>query len=340
VAGCAALLWSGAAAAQAAAPGDLAKRANALFGVLPPEAASAKNQLTDAKIDLGRMLYYDQRFSISQQLSCNSCHVLERFGVDNEPTSLGHKGQRGDRNSPTVYNAAFHIAQFWDGRAADVEEQAKGPVTNPVEMAMPDPDYVLEVLRSIPGYEPLFRAAFPGEADPIHFDNFGRAIGAFERLLVTPSRFDRFLAGEPAALSPAEQAGLATFIEVGCPTCHVGKTVGGTMFQKIGFVHPYPTNDIGREKVTGNEADRFFFKVPSLRNVEKTAPYYHNGSIKTLDEAIRQMAYYQLGKDLAPADVASINTFLGSLTGELPLDYIKKPELPPSTPKTPKPVAN
>jgi cytochrome c peroxidase len=313
------------------------QRAKALFGVLPAEAPSEANPITDAKIELGRQLYFDPRISINGKISCNSCHLLDKFGVDNEATSPGHEGKRGARNSPTVYNAAFHFAQFWDGRAADVEEQAQGPVLNPVEMGMPDAAFVLKVLHSIPGYQPLFANAFPGEQDPISYDNFGRAIGAFERRLTTPSPFDAFLGGNLDALSAEQVAGLAKFIETGCPTCHMGPTVGGLMFQKLGAVNPYETADTGRQEVTKKESDKYLFKVPSLRNSAETGPWFHDGSVPTLDEAIRLMAWHQLGKKLEPADVASIAAFLGSLTGKPDAAYIAKPTPLPSGPTTPKP---
>lgn len=316
---------------------QLAERARGIFGVLPEEAPNPDNPFTPEKIQLGRMLYYDTRFSLSQEISCNTCHPLARYGVDGEPTSVGHEGKRGERNAPTVYNAAFHIAQFWDGRAADVEEQAKGPVLNPVEMAMPSEDYVLRVLRSIPGYQELFRKAFPEDEEPINYDNFGRAIGAFERRLVTPSRFDAFLEGDLDALSDAEVRGLQTFLDTGCIACHVGPTVGGTMYQKVGAVHPYPTEDVGRYAVTKEEKDRHVFKVPSLRNVAETAPYFHDGQVKTLEEAVRKMAYHQLGRELEDAQVAQIITFLESLTGRIDEEYVARPELPESSESTPTP---
>ncbi len=313
------------------------QRARIVFGPLAAEAQNASNPVTAAKIDLGRKLYFDPRLSRSQEISCNSCHDLASFGVDGEPTSPGHKGQRGGRNSPTVYNAAFHVAQFWDGRAADVEEQAKGPILNPIEMAMASEAEVLAVLRSIPGYRPLFRSAFPGDADAISYDNMARAIGAFERRLVTPGRFDAYLSGDAAALSDQELAGLVTFMDAGCITCHVGPAVGGTLFQKLGLVEAYPTEDAGRFDVTGNEADRQVFKVPALRNVAKTGPYFHDGSISSLDEAIRIMARHQLGRTLSGEEVASIRAFLESLTGEVDAAYTARPELPASGPDTPAP---
>jgi cytochrome c peroxidase len=257
--------------------------------------------------------------------------------VEAFPAARDQVQDGGARNSPTVYNAAFHFAQFWDGRAADIDEQAKGPVLSPVEMAMPDPDHVLKVLRSIPDYEPLFAKVFPGERDLITYENFGRAIGAFESKLTTPSPFDAFLGGKLDALSDEQVAGLAMFMETGCPSCHMGPTVGGQMFQKPGAVNPYETADTGRFQVTQKERDEYFFKVPSLRNIAETGPWFHDGSVKTLDEAIRLMAWHPLGKKLEPADVTSIAAFLKSLTGKPDAAYIAKPALLPSGPTTPKP---
>lgn len=319
-----------------AAADELQSRAAALFRPLPAEMTSEQRPITEAKVSLGRMLYFDTRLSKNQELSCNSCHDLTRYGVDSEPTSPGHKAQRGGRNSPTTYNAALHIAQFWDGRAADVEEQAKGPVLNPIEMAMPDASAVVKVLKSIPGYAPAFAAAFPGEADPITYDNAAAAIGAFERRLLTPSPFDRFLAGDATALTTEQRTGLATFMDVGCTTCHNGVGIGGGMYQKLGLVKPFETADTGREEVTGSPADKFMFKVPSLRNITETAPYFHDGKVVTLDQAIRLMGEHQLGRSLTDAQVGEIRSFLGSLKGEIPAQYVAMPELPPSGPDTPK----
>ena len=325
------------AATPASTPGEeLQARAAALFKPLPAEMASGQHPSTEARVALGRMLYFDTRLSKNQAISCNTCHDLARYGVDGAPTSAGHKGQRGARNSPTVYNAALHIAQFWDGRAADVEAQAKGPVLNPVEMALPDAAGVVKVLKSIPGYSPAFQAAFPGEADPVTFDNAAAAIGAFERRLVTPSPFDRYLAGDANALTAEQRAGLATFMDTGCTTCHNGVGIGGGMYQKFGLVKPFDTQDTGRAEVTGNDADRFMFKVPSLRNITETAPYFHDGKVATLDEAIRLMAEHQLGRTLTDTQVGEIHAFLGSLKGEIPAAYIVRPALPESGRDTPK----
>ncbi len=308
------------------------------FAPLPAVMTSESNPITDEKVTLGRMLFYEPRLSKSQKIACNSCHALDNYGVDGQPTSDGHKGQKGDRNAPTVYNAAGHFVQFWDGRAADVEAQAKGPVMNPVEMAMDSEDNVLTVLKSMPEYVVAFKAAFPGEKDPVTYDNMAKAIGAFERKLVTPSRWDKFLGGDQAALTPDEKAGLNVYLETGCQTCHAGAYLGGSLYQKLGMVKAWnDTADPGREKVTKNLADRMVFKVPSLRNIDKTGPYYHNGKVATLSQAVSLMAEYQLGKTLTDAQTKSIVTWLGALTGDISLEYIKEPTLPKSTAKTPKP---
>jgi cytochrome c peroxidase len=324
----------GGAPAQAQDRGALAERAGLIFGTLPEEVRSDANPITEAKIDLGRKLYYEKRLSKNHDISCNSCHLLAEFGVDGESTSSGHRGQRGDRNAPTVYNAALHVAQFWDGRAPDVEEQAKGPVLNAVEMAMPSEQAVVETLESIPGYAPLFSAAFPDALEPISYDNMAKAIGAFERRLLTPSPLDHFQAGKLTALSEEQAKGLELFVGTGCVACHNGPGVGGGMYQRLGAMNPYPTQDLGRFEVTGREEDRFLFKVPSLRNVEKTGPYFHDGGVGTIEEAVRLMANHQLGKVLSDADVGQIVAFLGSLTGAVDPEYIKPPELPPSGPST------
>ncbi|MBI4876645.1 MAG: c-type cytochrome [Acidobacteria bacterium] len=290
-----------------------------LFRPLPVVVSSDANPITEAKAGLGRKLYFETRLSRNRDVSCNTCHPLDRYGADGAAVSTGHQGQKGTRNSPTVYNAAGHLAQFWDGRAATIEEQAKGPVLNPVEMAMRSPADVAAALKAVPEYPALFRHAFPGEADPVTFDNVARAIGAFERRLITPGRWDRFLKGDQTALTGAEKAGFNKFVESGCAACHYGPYVGGNAFQKVGMVHPWPnTADPGRQQVTGKESDRMLFKVPSLRNVTRTAPYFHDGSGKTLAEAIRQMASHQVGKNLADGEIRSIAVWLETLTGELP----------------------
>jgi cytochrome c peroxidase len=270
-----------------------------------------------ALIKLGKMLYLDPRLSVNDKISCNSCHSLSNYGVDNEPTSPGHAGKRGGRNSPTTMNAALHIAQFWDGRASDVEEQALGPILNPVEMGMPNKGDVVKKIKEIDEYKELFAEAFSDEKHPFHYNNIGVAIGAFERTLLTPSRFDDFLKGDEDALNKSEKRGLKKFINMGCATCHNGVVIGGNSYKKIGLVEPYETSDMGRYEVTKIESDKKVFKVPSLRNITKTAPYFHDGSVETLDEAIQLMAKHQLGRDhVGHGMIRDIKAFLGSLTGK------------------------
>jgi len=309
-----------------------------MFQPLPEAMESDKNPLTDIKVNLGRMLFYEKRLSKNHDVSCNSCHRLDAFGVDNKRVSSGHKKQTGDRNAPTVYNAAGNMAQSWDGRAADVEAQAKMHLLNTKEMAMPQEEAVVTVLKSMPIYVEAFTVAFPKDKDPVNFNNVAKALGAFERKLVTPSRWDQFLKGDKGALTNEEKAGFNTFIEVGCQTCHIGPYVGGMMYQKLGLIHPWPDqSDLGRYKETKQEFHLMMFKVPGLRNVEKTAPYTHDGRVKTLNEAVRLMAWHQLGKKLSDEDIKSIVAWLKTLTGEIPHDFIKKPELPKRTKDTPKP---
>ncbi|MCL2012392.1 MAG: c-type cytochrome [Cystobacterineae bacterium] len=296
-------------------------------------------KLPEELVNLGRMLYYEARLSRAHDISCNTCHELANFGVDGKALSAGHKGQLGDRSSPTVYNSSIQFVQFWDGRAKTVEEQALGPITNPVEMAMPeDGKLVIATLASMPEYVEAFKKAFPGEANPISMDNVGKAIGAFERRLITPTRFHKFLAGDQTALTEEEQRGLETFHQVGCTSCHGGPGVGGTSFQKLGALKPWPElHDKGLGAITQKEEDDYKFKAPILLNIAKTAPYGHDGKMATLEEAVRMMAEYQLDKKVTEEEVKYIVSFLNALTGEIPTDFIKMPQLPKSTAKTPKP---
>ncbi len=305
---------------------------------LPEVFESKENELTPEKIALGRKLYYDKRLSKNHDISCNTCHLLDEFGVDGKSVSVGHKQQPGTRNSPTVYNAAGHFAQFWDGRSPDVEHQATQPLVNPIEMAMPDEQYVVKTVKSIQEYVSAFKKAFPKEEQPVTMGNLGKAIGAFERKLTTPAPWDEYLAGDEDALTDEQKKGFLAFMNSGCSGCHMGTLVGGTTYQKVGAVEPWPNqDDLGRYEVTGNEADKMMFKTPSLRNVEKTAPYFHDGSVEDLDEAVKMMGKHQLGRELSAEDVSAIVAWLSSLTGEIPEDYINKPELPPSGPTTPGP---
>ncbi len=309
-----------------------------LFAPLPAVMSSPENVVTDAKVKLGRILYYDPRLSANQKISCNSCHPLDAYGAESKRVSTGHKNQQGNRNAPTVYNAAGHFVQFWDGRAPTIEEQAKGPITNPVEMAMPSHAATVQVIQSMPEYVALFHSAFPNDKDPVTYDNMALAIAAFERGLVTPSAWDAFLNGKQSALTDAQKAGFNTFAETGCQWCHNGPYVGGSAYQKVGVVKAWPNqSDQGVYQLTKDENDRMVFKVPSLRNIQKTGPYFHDGSVATLEQAIRDMAQYQRGVTLTDAQVKSIEAWMASLTGPIPADYVKAPELPKSTPQTPPP---
>ncbi len=300
------------------------KQASSLFAALPASAENPENPITEAKVALGKALYYDTRLSKDGHISCNSCHNLATFGVDNLPTSPGDDGTLGGRNSPTVLNAALHFVQFWDGRAKDVEEQAGGPVLNPVEMAMPNEATMIKRLKGVDAYKTMFAAAFPGEKDPISYANMEKAIGAFERTLLTPTRWDAYLEGDKNQLTADEKAGLQTFIEQGCITCHTGANLGGHMYQKFGLMNPYWEHtgskkiDEGRFEVTKVESDKYIFKVPGLRNIAKTQPYFHDGSVADLNNAVKIMGKTQLNKELTDDQVKSIVTFLNVLTGTVP----------------------
>lgn len=306
----------------------LAEKAKAIFGTLPEVAENPDNAITNAKVALGKQLYFDVRLSKDNKISCNSCHNLNSYGVDNLPVSPGNDdGTFGVRNSPTVLNAALHTTQFWDGRAKDVEEQAGGPILNPVEMAIESEAVLEKRLRNIEEYRQSFAEAFPDDKNPVKYSNVQKAIGAFERKLITPSPFDAYLAGDKNALTNEEKAGLDNFINTGCIACHSGNALGGKMFQKFGtfgnyweVTHSNPIDE-GRFEVTQNDADKYMFKVPSLRNVAQTAPYFHDGSVKDLAESVRMMGKLQLNKDLTDEEVNSIVKFLYALTGEVPEEY-------------------
>lgn len=302
-----------------------------MFSKLGMADTVSSNIVTDAKVTLGQMLYFDTKLSKTGKNSCNSCHNLSTFGVDNSSFSKGDNGGLGGRNSPTVFNAALHSMQFWDGRAKDVEEQAGMPILNPVEMAMPSETELVKRLQADQNYQNLFKAAFPDISDPINFANLRLAIAAFERKLITPSRFDAYIEGDKSVLNEQEKRGWVTFIETGCTTCHNGALLGGNMFQKFGVFADYWTLtksakiDNGKFDVSKNEADKYIFKVPSLRNIDKTGPYFHDGSVKSLDEAIKIMAKLQLNNDLTTDQVADISAFLKSLTADIPEKYKKAP---------------
>ena len=317
---------------QAPAMMDLHKEATLRFQPLPASADNPDNPVSDAKVQLGKMLYFDKRLSKDGNISCNSCHDLATFGVDNEPTSDGDDGTRGDRNSPTVLNAAFHQTQFWDGRARDLEEQAGMPILNPVEMAIPSEEFLVDRLSSIDDYPSLFAAAFPEASQPLTYRNIQNALAAFERTLITPSRFDAYLLGDREALTQQELAGLEKFIQLGCTTCHNGISVGAYSFQKFGLFDDYWEHtrsdkvDAGRFAVTGEESDKYVFRVASLRNVAETGPYFHDGSVDSLEEAVRIMVAVQLAIDLRDEEVAGLVAFLRSLSGEVPLEALPSTE--------------
>jgi cytochrome c peroxidase len=298
----------------------LAVRTNALRFIKPiPDKIPGADLDTAGLVSLGKTLYFEKRLSKNGTQSCNTCHAVDggRAGVDNEPTSPGAFGKRGDRNSPTVFNAALHMAQFWDGRAADLKEQAKGPILNPVEMAMASEAEVLDRLKTDKDYPAQFKTAFPGDAAPISYENVAKAIAAFERTLITRDRVDDFLKGQDDALTAAELRGLDTFLKAGCTTCHNGPLIGGSSYQKSGLIKPYVNQgDEGRAAVTKDEDDKFKFKVPSLRNIAVTHPYFHDGKIGSLHEAVRQMADMQLGMQLTDEQEADLVAFLKALTGK------------------------
>ncbi len=288
-----------------------------------------------AQVELGKKLYFDPRLSKSGFISCNSCHNLSMGGTDNLKTSIGHNWQQGPINAPTVLNSSLNLAQFWDGRAADLKEQAGGPIANPGEMAFTH-TLAIDVLESIPGYVREFKQVYG--KDKIDIDMVTSAIAEFEKTLVTPnSRFDLWLMGDKEALTANEAAGYKLFKESGCVACHNGPAFGGNSFQKMGVVQPYKAKSPaeGRVAVTGKDADRFLFKVPTLRNVELTYPYFHDGEAETLSEAVDVMGRLQLGKKFSDKENTQIVAFLKTLTGDQPA--FQMPILPPSTEKTPAP---
>jgi cytochrome c peroxidase len=328
-------------ASPALAQNDLLASARRQFQPIPtapPELPG--NAASPAKVELGKMLYFDPRLSASHAISCSSCHNIGLGGADAEPTSLGHRWQHGGRNAPTVFNAVFNKAQFWDGRAKDLEQQAGGPMINPVEMASPE-THVAEQLKGIPGYGDVFTKAFPGESDPITLANAQKAIAVFEATLITPNApFDRFLRGEANALSPTQKSGLAVFMDKGCSGCHNGINVGGGMYAPFGVVENpgaefLPPTDKGRLMVTKTPSDEYVFKVPTLRNIVLTAPYFHTGKAWDLGQAVAVMGASQLSNQLTGEDIDKITAFLDSLTGEQP--KVTYPILPPSVANTPRP---
>jgi cytochrome c peroxidase len=319
---------------------ELRDKAAAAFKALPSTIPSVKdNAVTPEKIALGKALFFDPRLSASGFLSCATCHNLATGGDDNQETSIGHGWQKGPRNAPTVLNAVLNEAQFWDGRAADLKAQAKGPVQAGVEMAN-TPDQVVATLQSMPQYGDWFKAAFPGEEKPISFDNMAKAIEAFEATLTTPAAFDKYLNGDDAALSDQQKKGLALFIDKGCSGCHAGVNVGGHGYYPFGVVEKpgadiLPAGDKGRFAVTKTADDAYVFRAAPLRNIALTAPYFHSGKVWDLKQAVAIMGTAQLGADLKDEEVNDIVAFLNSLTGEMP--KVELPVLPAETADTPRP---
>lgn len=322
---------------------SLREAAKESFEAIPLQAPmlASGNAITRDKVDLGTMLFFDPRMSKSGLFSCQSCHNVGLGGVDGLETSVGHGWQAGPRNAPTMLNAVFNIAQFWDGRAADLAEQAKGPVQAGVEMNN-TPAQVVATLNSMPGYVEGFKAAFPGEADPVSFDNFALAIEAFEATLVTPnSKFDQFLMGQDGAMTEQEKRGLAAFMDKGCASCHNGINFGGNGYYPFGLIEKpgadiLPEGDRGRFAVTETADDDYVFRAAPLRNIAITAPYFHSGKVWDLKVAVDIMAESQLGEQLDEATIDDIVAFLGTLTGEQP--QVVHPTFPPSTATTPRPA--
>lgn len=296
---------------------ELKERAMQLFGVLPDAMPGSEND-TPERIALGKKLFFETALSENGTQSCNTCHDITggKAGVDNFHLSPGAlPGTIGTRNSNTVLNSGFQFVQFWDGRSPDLQDQAKGPILNPIEMGIPEESIAVKNIYAIEEYHPMFDAAFPNDVSKINYDNIAEAIAAFERTLISKSRFDDWLAGNPAALKNNEKHGLNKFIETGCTICHSGPLLGGNIYHKSGLIHPYENQkDLGRFEVTGLESDKYMFKVPMMRNVALTEPYFHDGGVPTLKQAVKKMAYMNLGKEISDEDRDLIIAFLKSLT--------------------------
>jgi cytochrome c peroxidase len=330
------LTASGPRPAQADETDTLLTQAKQVFGPLPSAIPSQRNPITPEKVALGKILYYETRISVDGTVSCARCHPMGLYAADGLRKSIGNNGKLNPRNAPTILNAAGEISAHWIGNRLDVEDQAKQAIMGPPSFGMPSYEAAERKLREIKGYPPLFQKAFPEEKEPVTADNFAKAVGAFERTLVTPSRFDAFLKGAKTALTEPEKRGLQTFMQTGCAGCHSSPYLSGQMYQKFGILEPYGKYtksadiDEGRYTVTKNETDKYVFKVPILRNVEKTAPYFHDGSVDHLYDAIWIMGKVQLGKELTKAQVDDILAFLRTLTGNIPENALQIPLLPPS----------
>jgi cytochrome c peroxidase len=314
----------------------LLKQAQSLFKPLPHTLAAPDLPTTPARIALGRMLFFDPRWTVDGNVSCATCHQPALYGTDALPTSIGVQHLKHPRNAPTVLNAGLNFVQHWWGDRKSLEDQAEQALIGKFSSGQPDYAAVTAKLEAIEGYPPLFRQAFPGEAQVITSANIGKAISAYERTLLTPAPFDAFLRGNAQALTPMAKAGLGRFMSRGCPACHNGVGIGGQMFQKFGLIEEYwkatgsQEIDKGRFGLTKDPADLYVFKVPSLRNVAMTPPYFHDGSVATLAEAVRVMGRVQLGVTLPDAEVSEIVAFLRTLTGPLPANFAEAPALPPA----------
>lgn len=315
---------------------DLLQQARQIFKALPQDMGTPEDPISPARVELGRMLFFETRVSIDGTVGCVKCHQPFLYGTDGLPRAIGVKDRVGPHNAPTILNAALQFVEHWTGNRKDVEDQAMQALIGPPAYGNPSYDAAMVRLNAIPGYRAMFEKAFPNEKDPVTPANWGKAIGAYERTLVSRSRFDAYLSGDANALTPKEQSGLRKFIGTGCIACHNGVGVGGGMYQKFGVVESYwdatgsKVHDEGRFVMTKQPSDMYVFKVPSLRNVARTPPYFHDGSVASLPEAVKVMAKVQLGKSLPDADADDIVAFLSSLTGTLPKDFATVPELPPA----------
>jgi cytochrome c peroxidase len=322
--------------ATAADDAALLKEAREIFEPLPSDMGTPEAPITAERVDLGRILFFDSRLTIDANASCSTCHQPARYGTDGLAKAMGVRQRQHPRNTPTILNAGLNFIIHWRGDRESLEDQVIKALTSPITSGQPDEKAVLDRLEQIPGYAPLFEAAFPRDPSPMTGQNIAKAIGAYERTLVTPSPFDSYLSGDVNALSPSARAGLETFISTGCVACHNVVLVGGGMYRKFGVVEDYwkatgshPV-DNGRADVTKNPDDSYVFRVASLRNVAMTPPYFHDGSVPTLPEAVKVMARVQLGATLTDDETSNIVAFLESLTGDLPTTFAA-PTLPPGS---------
>lgn len=333
-AGIALLASSLSCAAAGSDESGLLQQAQALFKPLPADFATKEFPVTPERVALGRALFFDPRISVDGTVSCARCHQPTLYGTDALPVSIGNQNRLNPRNAPTILNAAAQFVAHWRGDRLNVEDQATKALIGPPSFGQPDFSAAMTRIKAIDGYLPLFKKAFPNQTEPVTPENFGKAVGAYERTLVSPSPFDAYLKGDTHALSARAQAGLKTFISTGCASCHNGVGVGGGMYQKFGVLEDYwkatgsKEIDKGRFDVTKAASDTYVFKVPSLRNVAMTAPYFHDGSVASLPEAVRVMGEVQLGRKLGPQEVSQIVDFLDSLTGALPHNFQTLKALP------------